>query len=262
MLAAGGVLIVVAAIAAGIAWWQHRKLHELVAVDTSTCADLRQLADAVNETEEAAGAFSQRCELVGAARPANGKALNGPFSGDACVWYRTKLTEKYWDWQTTGTGKEQRRERVQRERTLQESDSEYAFLVDDGTGQARIDPRSADIDQPQRVFDEFNQENESALESIVSAFSASLIGGGNTIGIRKEEWIVPVDARLFVQGEVFDERGQLAMRKPPKGAYRVSMRSEEELTKSASRWRVVAGVTAVVAFVAGVGLAVAGAVTG
>ena len=126
MLIAGLVLIVIGVIAGGVGYFQHRKLMDLVSVETSTVAELRELADAVNQTEEAAGAFSQRCEVVGAAKSANG-GLDAPNSNQKCVWYRTQVTEKYWDYEWVGEGNNRRQQRVERTRTLQDSHSEFDF---------------------------------------------------------------------------------------------------------------------------------------
>src|SRR5215813_7982243 len=98
MLIAGIILIVIGLVAGAVGYFQHRKLMELVSVETSTVGELRELANAVNETEEAAGAFSQRCEVVGAAQ-AGGGGLDAPNSNQKCVWYRTQVTEKYWDYE-------------------------------------------------------------------------------------------------------------------------------------------------------------------
>src|SRR4051812_48656762 len=149
MLIAGLVLIVIGLIAGGIGYFQHRKLMELVTVETSSCGDLRELADAVNQTEEAAGAFSQRCEVVGAAKSANG-GLDAPNSNQKCVWYRTQVTEKYYDHEWVGEGNNRRQQRVERTRTLQDSHSEFDFQIDDGTGAVVVKARSVDVDQPQK----------------------------------------------------------------------------------------------------------------
>src|SRR4051812_48753718 len=201
MLIAGVILIVIGLVAGGIGWWQHRKLMELVSVETSTVADLRELADAVNQTEEAAGAFSQRCEIVGVVKPGSGGGLDGPHSGQKCVWYRETVTEKYWDYEYRGTGDERRRERVEKSRTLSDSSSELDFLIDDGTGTVVVEAHKVDVDEPRKVYDQFTRDGDSALESIVESIAGSLMGGGNTIGVQTEEWIVPLDTRVFAQGE-------------------------------------------------------------
>src|SRR5262245_58354975 len=130
MLIAGIILIVIGLVAGVVGYFQHRKLMQLVSVETSTVGELRELANAVNETEEAAGAFSQRCEVVGAAKG----SLDAPTSNQKCVWYRNQVTEKYWDYEWRGDGNNRRRERVEKTRTLSDSHSEIDFSIDDGTG--------------------------------------------------------------------------------------------------------------------------------
>jgi hypothetical protein len=262
MLIAGLVLIVIGLIAGGVAYWQHRQLMQLVSVEASSCGELRELADAVNSTEEAAGAFSQRCEVNGVAKVSGGAPLDAPNSKQKCVWYRNKVTEKYWDYEYRGSGNERRRERVEKSRVLSDSTSEVDFLIDDGTGTIVVAARKVDIDSPRQVFDQFTRDGDTALESIVSSIASSLIGGGNTIGVQTEEWIVPLDARVFAQGEVKEVGGKLTLDQPDKGPFQVSMRSEEELTKSADRWRKVAGGIAVVGVPLGIVLAIVGAIVG
>ena len=77
MLIAGIVCLVLAAAAAGYAWWQDRKHDELSAVEASTCGDMRQLADAVS-VSAGAGGFRQRCELNGTAQPAYVGTVQAP----------------------------------------------------------------------------------------------------------------------------------------------------------------------------------------
>ena len=63
-----------------------------------------------------------------------------------------------------------------------------------------------------------------------------------------------------MQGEVTDENGKLMLRKPEKGRFQVSTRSEEELVKEAQTGRKWATVGAGVLAVVGLGLVVAGLV--
>jgi hypothetical protein len=260
MLIAGLVLIVIGLIVGAVGYFQHRKLMELVSVETSTCGELRELADAVNQTEEAAGAFSQRCEVAGAAKSANG-GLDAPNSNQKCVWYRTQVTEKYYDYEWVGEGNNRRQQRVEKTRTLSDSHSEFDFQIDDGTGTIVVRGRDVDVDQPQKVYDQFTPSNQGGLGGFLESFTSQLMGGGNSIGVQTEEWIVPTGARLFAQGEVSEVAGQLTLDKGDKGPFRVSMRSEQELTKSADRWRKINGGGGGVLIVVGIVLAIVGAIT-
>jgi hypothetical protein len=260
MLVAGIVCIVLAAIAAGVAWWSHRKHKELAAVETSTCGDMRQLADAVIETT-GAGVFRERCELVGSAKPAQIGTVEAPMTKRECLWYRSTVTEEYWDWEWRERNGERVRDRVRKTRVLSDQSSDIPFAVDDGTGQAVIHTAGLTVDQPVEVLDRMDPDTKT--DGLIDFLGDALLGvSEDTIGYRREEWIIPVDARLFVQGEVTDEQGTLMLRKPEKGTFRVSTRSEEELLKGARSGRRWGSVAAVVFGVAGIALAVAGAVTG
>ncbi len=86
--------------------WRDRPFESHVtAVETSTCGDLRQLADSV-ASEIGGGNFSQVCELAGAARPRTGQPLTAPFSERPAVWFHTKVSEEYYDWEYRGTGED------------------------------------------------------------------------------------------------------------------------------------------------------------
>jgi hypothetical protein len=242
MLIAGLVLLALAAVAAGVAYWQHRKHGELAAVEGSTCGALRQLADAVS-VSAGGGVFRQRCELTGVARPAYVGTVSAPQTGREAVWYRTRVTHQYYDYEWDHDDDHgSRRRRVKKSRVLSDERSDAPFAVDDGTGQAVIHPERADIDAPVQVLDQLDRELEAA-GGLLDRLKSSAIGVDETIGYKREEWVIPVDARLFVQGEVTDEEGQLRLRAPEKGSFRVSTRSEEELLRSAStvrRWSAVA----------------------
>jgi hypothetical protein len=249
VLIAGIVCLVLAAAAAGYAWWQHRRHEQLAAVETSTCGHMRQLADAAN-VSAGPGVFRQRCELAGVARAAHVGTVTAPQTKRECVWYRSKITHEYydWDWETDSDG-DRRRERKRKSRVLNDDKSDIPFAVDDGTGQAVVYPDKADIDSPIEVMDQFDREATKDLLDLVTVS----FGGDDTIGYRRKEWIIPVEQRLFVQGEVTDEDGKLLLRKPERGAFQVSTRSEEELAKEAQtgrKWGTVgAGALAVIGLV-------------
>jgi hypothetical protein len=259
MLIAGIVCLVLAAAAAGYAWWQHRIQSELTAVETSTCGDMRQLADAVAESA-GAGGFRQRCELTGVAKAAYVGTAEAPQTKRECVWYRTKLTHEYYDYDWVERNGRRVRERQRRSNVIQDDTSDIPFAIDDGTGQAIIHPEDADVHAPLEVMDQL--ERDMSNPGLLAQLGQSFMGNDETIGYRREEWIIPLDTPLFVQGEVTDEQGQLRLRKPEKGRFQVSTRSEEELVKEAATSRKWATVGAVALGVIGIALTIAGALAG
>ena len=258
MLIAGLVCIALAAAAAAYAYWQHRKHQELAAVETSSCGQMRELADAVS-VSAGAGGFRQRCELTGVLKPAYAGTVKAPQTGRDAVWYRTKVTHEYYDleWETDNDG-DRRQVRKRKSRVLRDETSDIPFSVDDGTGQAVVHPEDADIHAPAQVLDQMERQWD--RPGFMEQIGLSLQGVDDTIGYRQEEWVLAVDTRVFVQGEVTDEDGHLRLRKPAKGTFRVSTQSEEELAKEADFGRRWAAVAAAVLAVVGLGLVVAGLV--
>src|SRR3712207_3239168 len=157
MLIAGLILLPLAAGAAGVAYWQHRKHQELTAVEGSTCGQLRQLADAVS-VSAGGGVFRQRCELTGSAKPAYVGTVNAPQTGREALWFQSKVTHEYYDYEYDHDDNHgSRRRRVKKSRVLSDQKSDIPFAVDDGTGQAVVHPEEANIDQPVQVMDQMDQ---------------------------------------------------------------------------------------------------------
>jgi hypothetical protein len=260
MLIAGVVFLVLAAVAGGYAWWQHRSHAALLAVEGSTCGELRELADAVS-VEAGADLFRQRCELSGTVQPAHVGTVQAPQTKQECVWYRTTVTHEYWDYDWVERNGRRVRERNRRSETITDDKSDVPFAIDDGSGQAIVHPEHADIHEPSRVLNEF-EEKSTRSEGLLELIGQSFLGNDETIGYRREEWILPVGTQVFVQGEVTDQDGKLELRKPEKGRFQVSTQSEAELLADAAKGRKWGTVAAVALAVIGVVLAVAGAVAG
>ena len=148
---------------------------------------MRELADAVS-VSAGAGAFRQRCELNGTAQPAYVGTVQAPQTKRECVWYRTKVTHEYWDYDWVERNGRRERERNRRSDVISDTASDIPFALDDGTGQAVVHPEQADIHEPHEVFDEFEQDrsNPGLLDFLGSSFA----GSDETIGYRREEWIL------------------------------------------------------------------------
>ncbi|MGK2938183.1 MAG: E3 ubiquitin ligase family protein [Solirubrobacteraceae bacterium] len=239
--------------------------HAAVATETITCAEAAALARGVAE-EVGAGNFRQRCEVVGAAAVRPGGVEMAPTSGVPAVWYRTKVTHKYWEMQESTQDGRTRRTRVERSETVSDDASDAPFTVQDATGTVTVTAKDADIDAPEQVLDRFEQhEGTSAGQGVAEGIFSTLLRIGDdtgTIGFQHEEWAIRPGTRLYVHGEVQDASGELAFGAPgAKGRFVVSTRSEEEVVASARRNARIAGVVGIVLVILGLGLVAAGVAT-
>ena len=118
-------------------------------------------------TSHVASAPQGYVELFGKARAQPGQSLSAPLSLRPCVWFRYLLEEKRGkNWQRVGAGM-----------------SSDTFLLDDGTGQAIIDPDCAEI-----------------LTTDRRCWYRS--------GQRCTEWLLPPGGDLYALGEFATEGGQ------------------------------------------------------
>ena len=80
---------------------ERAKADRSAGTETSTCGEIAGLAEGV-AGEVGGRLFSQRCELVGRARPEQDE-LTAPFSSQPCVWHRSQIVHHYWEMRTTPT---------------------------------------------------------------------------------------------------------------------------------------------------------------
>ena len=241
----------------------HRARQRAFAgTERSGCGDLAQLAQSVS-AEAGPGSFRQACEIGGKAQPGPSGPLTAPISGQPCVWYRATVTHRSWRNVTTGSGDTRRTERREENDVVSDEISQSPLAIDDGSGQVIVDPREADIDEPEVSFDRFEPHTgDEHGGTEISAFGITVRTGsdGGTLGFHRREQIIRPGRALYVLGEARDASGALEVGKPAeKGRFLISGRSEEELTSSAGRTASIAQAVAAVAAVAGVALVVIGA---
>ena len=259
MLIAGIVLLVIAAVAYFWARSERSGARKATATETMACGDIASLSKGVAD-EVGGGSFTQRCEVVGAARPGPAGALKGPESGADAIWARTKVTHKYWVMEQSTTDGKTTRVRREREEEVSSVETEAPFAVEDDSGTVLVHPEGADVDRPEQVVDRFDHANVS--ESVTDSILSSLFRSGDdsgTIGFKHEEWILRPGTRLYIHGEISDRTGPLVFAKPDKGDFLISTRSEQEIVSGKVRNAKIATAVAVVAAVAGVALVIAGA---
>ena len=229
------------------------KILAIAGTETSSASALAELAASVAQ-EIGKGSFSQTVELKG--RGAALEPLKADFSGTEAVWYECTVTREWEEeyWETDKDGNRQRRTRRGSE-VVSTNRREPVFELDDGSGRIRVDPRGAKI-EPEQTWSSFDASGGSSIGvgSFVFQVAAAALGARRTLGYRFQERSIPVGRDLYVLGEVDDSSGELCVRKPQKGRFIVSTRSEEAILSGAKTgllWtRISAAVSAAGALVA------------
>jgi hypothetical protein len=241
---------------------QARKLEQIRSVQTSTAAELADLAGSVGK-EIGAGSFNQISEVKGTVECAN--PLVSELSQTQCVYYRMSVTREYEEtyWETDDQGNRTQRTRRGSENVAGNTRS-CAFMVRDATGTISVEPDGASF-VDEKVFSQFEQSGDRGPARMFGSFNFdpgfySQASGRRTLGYKLEESAIPLGRPLYVLGEAVDSDGRLRIRKPDKkgAAFIVSLKSEEQLEKGAKS---AAGGLKIAAIVCAV-LGVAGVVLG
>ncbi|MFA6504829.1 MAG: E3 ubiquitin ligase family protein [Treponemataceae bacterium] len=217
---------------------QKKKLGEMKSTETSSSAQLAELAGAVAK-DIGAGSFNQVTEVKGVIECAD--PLVSELSDTACVRYSMSVTREY---EETYWEKDDKGEQVQRTRRGSETVASNArsvhFLVRDSSGSIEVDPEGASF-VDEKVFSQFRQGENRGERLRFGSYDfnptgfAALAGGRRTLGYRFEESAIPVGRPVYVLGEAVDRDGRLRVCKPSaKGAsFIISLKSEEQLAAGA-----------------------------
>ena len=228
------ILIVIAAVAAGVGWlllrWQREQERKL---------DLIRQTETVNAASVAGRAPGELVEVKGILRCE--APLTGELSQQPCAYYSSNVTREYeereqdsdGDWRT-----------VERSQNVASNSRCTAFVVEDESGSVPVNPENAEIDAV-TVLDRFEQGQPNGPSISLGGMVINLGGGtSNTLGYRYTESILPLDTQVYVLG-VVGPNGEIAA--PPSGdrtkKFLISHRSEDALeqsTGSTARWLKVA----------------------
>jgi len=226
-------LVAIAVILYFIGKSQSKKAFDIASIQTSSSGDLQQLAADISK-EIGGGAFRQQAEVKGIAECAT--PLKSEQAGIDCVWYRTTITREYEESYTErdSNGKSTTRTRRGSEQ-VSNNERHTVFELRDESGTIAIDPAEAKLDG-EKLLSRFEQgQGGAALSFGGITLNFGMIGGRRTLGYKIEEWGIPVGKRLYILGEASDSRGKVHIAKPEAkgGRYLISVKSEEQLLKSA-----------------------------
>jgi hypothetical protein len=239
---------------------QKKKLGEIKGTETSTAAELADLAASVAK-EIGAGSFNQIAEVKGAIEC--GSPLQSELSGTSCIYYSMSVTREYEEtyWEKDANGNKVQRTRRGSESVASNTRS-VAFQVRDTTGVIAVDPDGASF-VDEKVFSQFQQGEGRGGNLRFGSYSfdpgrfSALASGRRTLGYRLEESAIPVGRPIYILGEAVDSEGRLRIRKPDKkgASFIVSLKNEEQLVKgaqSSSKGLMIAAIVAVVLGIAGI----------
>jgi hypothetical protein len=233
-----GIGLVAVSIALFVGYsFQNKKLFQMKSTETSKINELKEISSAV-AADIGAGSFNQITEVKGRAMCDN--PLTSELAKAKCVYYSMSVTreyeETYWDTDANGN-------RVQRTRKGSDSVAHNTrstpFYIQDATGKIKINPEGASF-VTEKAYSRFEpgEVHGSSLRIgglTINLGSITQSSQRRTIGYRYEEDIIPLNRDLYVLGEAADSSGELCVQKPAKkeNKFIISVKSEDELTRSA-----------------------------
>lgn len=206
------IVVLFGLLIAGWAYLQQRKRDAMHATPTRSCAEIAEYDRPVT------------CEVKGTAAPGPAGPVQAPFSGQPCVWHRTKVTVRYEHHEY----RDGERRTTTRERTVHDETHGGPFGVRDATGEIVIVHDGEPVDGAAQSLSHYEPAGRD-----VNLFGLRLrVNFSNVKGHRYEEWIIPRDQSMYVLGAARAEDGRLVMRRPGAGPFLISTRSEEQLSSS------------------------------
>lgn len=213
------VVTVVGVALVAFALFAQRKYEAMRAAKTLNIADLSARPPGDGLT----------CEIKGNAEPGPAGELKGPMSGRQCVWFRTKVEERWREHHRDSRG---RSRSTRRSRTLQEDGSPPQFNVRDRTGVALLDFRGTGVDSPIRSH---HRAVPARQGNGFKDFAIEFLSNKRDHQIVYSEFIVAPGQAIYALGKggPHPQTGAAAMVAPDSGPFIVSTRSEEQLSKGA-----------------------------
>ncbi|MBN1797043.1 MAG: E3 ubiquitin ligase family protein [Spirochaetales bacterium] len=254
-----GIGLVAGAIALFVAYsFQSKKLFQIKSTETSQINELKEISSAV-ATDIGGGSFNQITEVKGKAVCDN--PLTSELAKAKCVYYSMSVTreyeETYWDTDANGN-------RIQQTRRGSDSVAHNTrstpFYIQDATGNIKVNPDGASF-VTEKAYSRFEPGEVRGTSLRIGGLTINLgsitqSSQRRTIGYRYEEEIIPLNRVLYVLGEAADASGELCMQKPAKkgSKFIISVKSEEELIRSAKGSMTVLLILSLIAGIGGITL--------
>ena len=217
--------------------WQKttKKVQALKDTETSSVAQLSDMSQSIAKELGTVGAFKEQVEVKGLITANN--PLTAELSQRPCVYTKMRVVEKYEEtyYEKDENGNRQRKTR-RGSTTLADNILQITFHLDDGTGKIPINPNDAEIEAIEVVNRYELNQNQPGLSW--GGFSINLSSHNSRdkriLGHQYNEWILPVDTKIYVLGEISDSDGHLMIHQPvdKNNRFLITYKSEEELLQS------------------------------
>ncbi len=232
----GGILIAIAIVLFFVQKNYSTKLQSIRSATSSTIADLQLIASEI-AGEIGSGNLREYVKVRGMIR--SDSPLISELKQVSCVHYTMRVVREYEEQHTTRNNEGKSRTETRRgSETLSNNSKSIPFTLQDRSGELIVNPDGGNIETIE-ILNEFRAENSGGSSISFGGFTLSLgtgMGGRRTIGYRYTESILPCDREVLVIGTAADEGGKLTLRKPTQSdkKFIISLKSEEELAKSAA----------------------------
>jgi hypothetical protein len=232
----GIILIAVGVLLIFLRSKKQNALLEIKSTQTSTAKELQEMCASINQELGSSGGFRQLAEVKGMIKCDS--PLTGELSKQPCVYYDMKVEERYEEtyYEKDSQGNQTRKTRTSNT-TVSSNSQRVNFFVEDETGRVQVNPNSADMD-PIQVVSKYEPHTSNRTSVTFGGFSFNVSAGTNSdrkiLGYEFTEKIIPLERKVYVLGEATDSSGELMIQQPKeKGKpYIITLKSEEELTKS------------------------------
>ena len=257
-----GIVLLVAAVGLIVAHvMARRRTGYLLAAHDRTAQSLIDTAATV-ASEVGAGGFTEFVTLQG--RPEVGQPLISPLAEQPCLYYRMTIRREYEEEYEERDSEGRTHQRTRRGSDTMSTEEQHLdfMLAGDGAMPVRLD--GADFDGLVETMDRFVPGGGLGASITVGRFQMTVSHAGmgrRTLGFKYHEEILPMGRPLTVIGQASDAPGVLSMGRGGL-AFIVSLRTKREMLGSAKKQ---AGVTAALSGIcalAGIGLTIAGALSG
>ncbi len=217
-----------------------KKLALMMDTDTSTVEELKQLREEMT-VGLGRGSLTYHTEVKG--RVICDQPLTSELAKVPCVYYSMRIDREY---EETYIERDQNGRAVRRTRRGFEAVASniraVPFYVEDQTGRILVNPDNAEI-IPEKILSEYQQERDIRRNYLERdnyrmrlPFNTGSGRNPRTLGYRYEEAVIPLDTRIYVNGEATDRAGQLQLRSPAEESkFIISVKGEEALVQQGKR---------------------------